>query len=415
MKLRRIGVSIHTQHPHAEDQQLYLGVRDYAAEHPEFACVLAPFAAQDLKHAPSRKPPYAGVLAQATQELVEVAGHAGVPVVDVWRDSRVTVPINCVFPDFSKAGRLVGQHLVSRGFEHFGYVVNRSSRAQAAMCDETLIGGDALGYAAYVKARGFRCTRFVAPLDVTADADVWRRWSRSIRVWLRAQPKPLGLFVPNDMLCRHIADIAPELGLNVPHDLGLACADNEPNLCLLSAPALTAVDLGYRRVGYEAAAFLNRLLNGDVRQREREILHVDPHVLHARGSTDALVVRDVMVANALRFIMENTHHTLMVSDVAQAVSTTRRTLERRFRLVLDRSVVQEITRCRLERLKRRLAESTVPIKVLTANSGFNSARVLYDTFVREEGMSPSAYRAKRRVEWKGHRRALRATSPSTDV
>jgi len=98
----------------------------------------------------------------------------------------------------------------------------------------------------------------------------------------------------------------------------------------------------------------------------------------------------------MRYILEHTHEGIGVLDVVAEVSTTRRTLERRFRDVLDRTVMAEITRTRIERLKRRLAESDTPIKLLAIDSGFNSVRVLYETFVREEGISPSAYRAKRR-------------------
>lgn len=153
MKTRRIGVAIQTQLLRVEHQQLYCGVRDYSREHEGFHCILAPFAASDLRAAGKSRPPYDGILAEATPALVDLAARAGVPVVDVWRDSPVTAPINCVFPDFAKAGRWVGQHLVSRGFEHFGYVVNRGVQAQANLCDDTLLGGDALGFAAYVRAR----------------------------------------------------------------------------------------------------------------------------------------------------------------------------------------------------------------------------------------------------------------------
>jgi LacI family transcriptional regulator len=409
MKKLRIGVAINAQHMHAEDQELYRGVRAYSGEHPEFECVLAPFAAEDLKAADRSALPYDGILAQATPELVAVANSVMVPVVDVWRDSPVTVPINCVFPDFAKAGRLVAQHLVSRGFEHFGYVVNRRMQSQAEMCDARFIGSDTLGFAAYLQARGYRCARFVAPRVVDANARIWRRWALAIRRWLAKQPKPLGLFVPNDWLCRYIADIAVELGLNVPQDLGLVCAENEPNLCLLTSPSLTAIDLGYRRVGYEAAAMLQRLLRERGRKREREILLIDPHALHARRSTDATAVRDPLVATAMRYILEHAHERIRVRHVAAQVATTRRTLERRFREVLDRTVMQEITRCRIERLKRRLAETEVPIKGLLEDSGFNSVRVLYETFVRQVGMSPSAYRAQRRVGSKSVRRWVELT------
>ena len=397
MRKQHIGVAINAQHMHAEDQELYHGVRAYSSEHPEFRCVLAPFAAVDLNAAPASRPPYDGILAQATPDLVAAAARSRVPVVDVWRDSPVVVPINCVFPDFAKAGVLVAQHLVSRGFERFGYVLNRRAQAQSDMCDGRYIKGRGFAFAAYLKSEGFPCARFVAPRIVDASAAIWRRWAGAIRSWLVKQPKPIGLFVPSDWLCRYIADVAAELGYKVPHDIGLVCADNEPNLCLLAQPSLTAIDFGYRRVGYEAAAMLQRLLHDPERVQEREILLIEPHALYPRQSTDATSVQDPLVAAAMRFILEHAHEKIGVRHVAAQVTTTRRTLERHFREILNRSVMQEITRCRIERLKRRLAENDTPIKALVEDSGFNSVRTLYETFVREEGIAPAIYRAKRRL------------------
>lgn len=406
MKKYRIGVAIHAQHMHAEDQQLYHGVRAYAQEHPEFHCVLAPFAAEDLSSATKSRPTYDGVLAQATPELVAIASRLGVPVVDVRRDSPVGVPINCVFPDFAQAGRLVAEHLIARGFDRFGYIVNRQVESQADMCDRSLLpisseeqAAMPLTFSSYLKSKGLKCSRLIAPRHVVANSGVWKRWVATIRTWLKKQPKPIGLFVPNDWLCRYITDTCVELGYKVPHDVGLVCADNEPNLCLLTTPSLTAIDLGYRQVGYEAAAMLQRLLSNrrPTMKAKREIKWIEPRVLNPRQSTDASQVRDPEVAAAMRYIREHAHKPIGVGDVAAHVMTTRRTLERRFRAILDRTVMKEITRCRVEHLKRQLVETDEPIKCLVADSGFRSGRVLYETFVREEGMSPSAYRAKRWV------------------
>jgi LacI family transcriptional regulator len=396
MRAKRIGLAISAYHLHSEDQQIYHGIRDYSHKHKNFACVLAPFAAEDLTSAPASNPPYDGILAQATPELVNIAKRVNVPVVDVWFDSRITVPINCVFPDYAKAGRMAAQHLISHGFEHFGYVINRGSQSQTVMCNGKLIQNDSLGFESYITACGFQCSRFMAPRTVYSDHDTWQHWSREIREWLPKQPRPFALFVPSDTLCRLIADIAPELGFNIPHDLGLICADNEPNLCLLSDPSLSSVDLSYRRVGYEAAALLHQLLQTKDTNQKRQIILVEPHSLNPRLSTDATAVKDTMVAHAMRFILDNAGRPINVRSIARHMKTTRRTLERRFRKTLDRTVMQEITRRRIERLKQRLAASDEPIKLLVADSGFNSIRMLYETFVREEGMSPMAYRAKRR-------------------
>lgn len=406
MQKFRIGVAIHAQHMHAEDQQLYHGVRAFSEAHPEFHCVLAPFAAEDLKTHSSKSPRYHGVLAQATPQLVDIATTLGVPVVDVWRDSVVRAKINCVFPDFSKAGSMAAEHLMGRGFENFGYVVRRGVQSQLQMCDirrmpevNEVAPEQVCGFVPDLESHGFTCTSFVTPRRVASSNQVWQRWVKSIRSWLKKQPKPLGLFAPNDWLCRYIADACSELGYQVPQDVGLVCAENEPNLCLLTYPSLTSIDLGYRQVGYEAASMLHSLLTEKeaATEAEREIKFVEPHVLHPRQSTDASQVRDPEVAAAMKYIRDHASEPIGVADVAAHVMTTRRTLERRFRAVLNRTVMKEITRCRLDQLKRLLIESDEPIKCLVKQSGFRSGRVLYETFVREEGVSPSAYRTQRWV------------------
>lgn len=44
--ISRIGVAVHAPHLHAEDQPLYRGIRADSEQHPGFACVLAPLAAE---------------------------------------------------------------------------------------------------------------------------------------------------------------------------------------------------------------------------------------------------------------------------------------------------------------------------------------------------------------------------------
>jgi len=393
-KKRRIAVAINAQHPHTEDQQLYHGIRRYSQDHPGSEYVLAPFITEDLIAASPSKPPYDGIIAQATPELEVAAARLKIPVVDVWRDSLLLGTVPCVCPDFEKAGRMVGEHLVSRGFENFGVVVTQSSLEQNAICGVKCYA-EIPSFSVTVKEHGFKCSLFSAPRNVVYNAQVWQRWCRDIRKWLIAQPKPLALFVPQDFLCRYIADLASDLGLNVPHDLGLICAENEPNLCKLTNPTLSSIDLGYSQVGYESAVLLEEIMAGRHRVKIDEFFRIDSCVLHPRSSTDAVVVNDPLAAQAMRFILENSTKSIKVGDVAAAVSATRRTLDRRFHDFIGRTVKQEIVRCRLEHVKRRLVESDDLLKELALNSGFSSKRRLYETFVREEGIAPSAYRAKR--------------------
>jgi len=101
------------------------------------------------------------------------------------------------------------------------------------------------------------------------------------------------------------------------------------------------------------------------------------------------------VNRALRFIAEHGHERIQVGTVARKISTNRRTLERRFHASLGRSVAEEITRLRMERVKRRLVETDEPLKAVASAAGFPSAQQLYKTFLRVEGVSPKQYRQQR--------------------
>ena len=72
--------------------------------------------------------------------------------------------------------------------------------------------------------------------------------------------------------------------------------------------------------------------------------------------------------------------------------------ERRFRSVLGRSINEEIARLRVERAKRLLVESNTRMKHLAAEAGFRDAMQMCTVFKRVEGITPSEYRRRRRME-----------------
>jgi transcriptional regulator GlxA family with amidase domain len=105
----------------------------------------------------------------------------------------------------------------------------------------------------------------------------------------------------------------------------------------------------------------------------------------------------VMVASALQFINDHLHEDIDVEQVAAHVSTTRRTLSRRFHDSLGLTIHDAITRLRLDRVKSRLVESSAVLKSIAKECGFRDAIHLCKVFQRVEGTSPSEYRTERRV------------------
>lgn len=79
------------------------------------------------------------------------------------------------------------------------------------------------------------------------------------------------------------------------------------------------------------------------------------------------------------------------------MSTETRTLQIRFRNVLDRPIAAEIRRVRIERAKRELTQSNRSLTEIARDVGFGEAVRMYEVFRRELGTSPSEYRKQRRV------------------
>jgi len=72
----------------------------------------------------------------------------------------------------------------------------------------------------------------------------------------------------------------------------------------------------------------------------------------------------------------------------------RRTLERRFRRAMDRTLHDEIRRSHIERSKRLLVESREPLKVVAAHAGFRDAPQFSRVFRSSEGLTPQEYRER---------------------
>jgi hypothetical protein len=64
---------------------------------------------------------------------------------------------------------------------------------------------------------------------------------------------PIGIFVCQDLYCRHLIDICKSKGLDVSQDVAIVGTHNETEICNAPAPSLTSIDLGFGRIGYQAA------------------------------------------------------------------------------------------------------------------------------------------------------------------
>jgi LacI family transcriptional regulator len=176
----------------------------------------------------------------------------------------------------------------------------------------------------------------------------------------------------------------------VPDDVAVVGVDNDELMCELSSPPLSSVALDLERAGYEAARLLDSLMSRRV--NGEPLVQVEPLYIATRQSSDVIAQSDPCIATALRFIKDHAGQPIDVSYVVEEVGVSRRTLERRFVHAVGRSVLAEVTRCRLERAKRLLLETDLPSQRVAAAAGFGSVKTFNRLFRRSTSISPQRFR-----------------------
>jgi LacI family transcriptional regulator len=116
-----------------------------------------------------------------------------------------------------------------------------------------------------------------------------------------------------------------------------------------------------------------------------------------RQSTDVVSVDDAQVAAALRFIRQNGHRPLRVSDVTRAAASNRRTLERKFRELFSSTIHERIQEERVSRAKMLLSDTLLPITEVAERSGYRNQATLSVAFRRALSATPTGYRRKMRA------------------
>jgi len=103
-------------------------------------------------------------------------------------------------------------------------------------------------------------------------------------------------------------------------------------------------------------------------------------------------VEDPQLARALQYVREHARESIQVDEVVHAAGVSRRVLEKRFRKVLRRSVLQEIKRVRIAEITRLLVDTDASVLYIAVNTGFTGIEHIARYFRAEVGMSPSEYR-----------------------
>jgi LacI family transcriptional regulator len=319
---------------------------------------------------------------KTTPELARVLAKAGIPLVDL---TDGVPPMGAGAPrieaDHVAVARLAADHLMDRGFRNFAFC-GFEEQAWARQRRE--------GFVAALAERGFTCNVWESPW-IGPHARSWEREQEQIARWLKTLPLPVGLMACNDMRGQHVLDACKRIDLAVPEEVAVIGCDDDDVLCNLCQPPLSSVIPNPSRVGYEAAALLDRMMLGEAPPRIP--LLIEPVGVQTRQSTDVLAIDDPAVASVLRYIRERAFHGVSMKEVLKHAAMSRSLLERKFRQYLGHSPKAEIRSVQLKRVKQLLAESDLSLTEISQLAGYAHSEYMSVVFKRETGHTPGQFRA----------------------
>jgi len=324
-----------------------------------------------------------GIIAHTWEaDIVKMITKLGLPTI-INGKAKPTLRTFARVADQVAIGRMASKYFLERGFKHFAY----------CGFDDMLWSQHRGKYFSKVVAEsGFETHFYRQPkakhLRTTA------KEQKNIAKWLRALPKPVAVMTCNDDRSVDVLVACKIANIEVPREVAILGVDNDELVCELSHPQLSSIALSIKRVGYETAKLLDKLLRGrKLAENEKEV-HIFPLHIVTRQSTDIMAIEDQQVEEAVNFIREHSRKILQVNDVARAVGLSRRALEQRFRRALARSVHEEIKYNRVNQMANMLIGTNLSLSQIARLLGYPNASNISRYFKQQRRISPSDYRKK---------------------
>ncbi len=311
--------------------------------------------------------------------LVAMLKTLGRPVVNLALEAIPGLSCGQVLPDNRLIGRLGAEHLISRGYRHLFFF---SLNSRARVVNERLGGMREVAAAA-----GLEVTEIAYQNSDVPPAEAPVPW---LCERLRSLPRPIGLMVHYDVEAQFAIHACTEAKLNIPNDVGLVSVDNDYVQCEIGEIPLTSVDCNFSMIGNQAAALLERLMQGETVPLEP--IRIPPREIVIRQSSDALKINVQPLRKALVHIAENFTENLTAERLARVAGVSRRQLYRLFEEHVGRTIYAEVLNRRIDFAKRLLVSTDNKIEIVAQYSGFGSAEQFSKTFHREVGMTPSTFR-----------------------
>jgi LacI family transcriptional regulator len=328
-----------------------------------------------------------GIIARIEgKRMAGILSRCGCPVVDVLGNARFK-SIPGFDTEANAVAKLAADFFLNAGFRQFAFcgyqgIPFSDRRAEA--------------FRNYLTSQHYslRQPPVLASLAVPAHIQAIERQGmdreKTLAAWLRKQPRPLALFACNDVCAQQVLNICREHAIQVPEEVAVMGVDNDDVLCNICEPPLTSIEPDTERLGYEAAALLDRMMRGQ--KPKLEMTQISPLQVVERASTDAVAIGDPITVQAVRFIRDHADDGISVKDVLANVGRSRTDVEQRFRRWLKTSIRGEIIRRRTDRICALLRQTDLSLSEIARRTGFSAPTHLCRLFRSQLGQTPGQYR-----------------------
>ncbi len=212
---------------------------------------------------------------------------------------------------------------------------------------------------------------------------------------LRNLPKPIGLMASNDEVMIKVMQVCLKEGYRVPDEIALLGVDDIEFICETAPVPLSSINMNFERMGYEAAASLDRLMRGKPVPNRPIVVPI--HGLTVRKSTDVLAFHNERLVKAMRYIREHFREPITVVDVVRASGVSRQVLQKLFRQDLGQSILSVIVRSRVQEARRLLLKTDCKLDIVAERCGFGNRLNFHRAFSRLAGGSPARWRQQHRA------------------
>jgi LacI family transcriptional regulator len=319
-----------------------------------------------------------GIISRDTRDIEELEKW-GVPLFVAVAMEPPSAKRNNIVTDNRAVGRMAAQHLLERGFRNFGYCgfddMYWSVQRGESFCER-------------IAEAGFHTSVYRQPKS--RENRLWYREEAVLAEWLRGLPKPVGLMACNDDRGQHITEACANAKLDVPYEVAIVGVDNDDQVCEISNPPLSSVEMDIEKAGFLASELLDRMMAGE--KMEPQTVIVPPVRVVTRQSSNIVAVEDKLVSQALTYIHHNARRLIQVEDVIKNLSVSRRNLHDKFMKTLGRSVYDEIKRVRIDLISQMLVETDLSISDIAMSLGYDNTNHIARYFKQKMGMSPLEYR-----------------------